>query len=208
MMVPVLALLLAAVPARASMSQGGADGFAAANGAAVYSITTDAGASPGRVIVRRLGLDGGVLWEDRWGQGREESPVGAAVTAWGGLSLAGDDSTGCFAAQWSERSNRLWSEDLRYGSECHARAVLVDADGNTYVLATTVAGGGSDATLWKIDRRGSTLWSYRPSSASTRYAFALTLSAAGDLVTVTTAESGPAGWLYRTFDVDSSGRAR
>jgi hypothetical protein len=202
------AVALAAVPASAVAPQGASGAFAVANGAAAYAIVTDVGATSGRVIVRRLGLDGGVLWEDRWGSGRNEDPVGAAVTSWGGISVAGDDDTGCFAAHWSARSNRLWSSELQYGSECHTRAVLVDASGSTYVLATTVAGGGSSATLWKIDRQGSTVWSYRPTGPTARYAFALTLSAAGDAVTVTTAYSGPNGWVYENFDVDSNGRAR
>lgn len=200
--------LLAAASARASAPQGGETGFAVANGAAAYSILTDAGAMSGRVILRRLGLDGGVLWEDRWGSGRNEAPVAAAVTSYGGVSVVGDDDTGCFAAHWSARSNRVWSQELQYGSECHARTVLVDGNGDSYVLATTVAGGNSDATLWKIDRRGGTAWTYRPSHSVSRYAFALTLSAAGDVVTVTTAASGPTGWVYESFDVDSAGRTR
>ncbi|MFI5344946.1 MAG: hypothetical protein ACHQ51_01090 [Elusimicrobiota bacterium] len=201
-------LLAAAASARASAPQGGASGFAAANGAAAYSVVTDAGATSGRVIVRRLGLDGGVLWEDRWGSGRNESPVAAAVTSYGGVSVVGDDDVGCFAGHWSTRSNRVWSQELQYGSECHARTVLVDESGNSYVLATTVAGGTSDATLWRIDRRGETSWVFRPSRPASRYAFALTLSASGDVLTVTTAASGPSGWVYENFDVDSAGRAR
>jgi len=204
----IAASLLLASAARASAPQEGSSGFAVANGAAAYAVVTDPGATSGRVIVRRLGLDGGILWEDRWGSGRNESPVGAAVTSYGGVSVAGDDDTGCFAAHWSTRSNRLWADELQYGSECHARAVLVDANGSTYLLATTVAGGGSDASLWKIDRQGGVLWSYRPSGPTNRYAFALTLSAAGDVVTVTTAYSGPNGWVYENLDVDSNGRAR
>lgn len=190
------------------MSSGGSDAFAVANGAAAYAIVGDAAASSQRVIVRRLGLDGGVVWEERFGEGRGESPVSAAVTSWGGVSVVGDDTTGCFAAHWSNRAARLWARDLRFGTECHARTVLVDSNGNTYVLATTVGGGVSDASLWRIDRRGETLWSYRPNGTVSRYAFALTLSAADDLVTVTTARSGPSGWVYDTFDVDSNGRAR
>lgn len=202
------ALAILAASARASAPRGADSGFAAANGSSVYSVVPDPGALSGRVLVRRLGLDGGVLWQERFGRGRNESAVGAAVTAWGGLSLIGDDDSGCFAAQWSGRSNLLWSQDLRYGSECHARAVLVDGEGDTYALATTVSGGVSDATLWKIDRRGQVAWTYRPTGPTARYAFALTLSAAGDSVTVTTAANGPNGWVYSDFGVDSSGRSR
>jgi hypothetical protein len=202
------ALLLIPAGARASAPQGAAAGFGVANGGAIYSVTPDPGATSGRVVVRRLGLEGAVLWQERFGSGRNESAVGAAVTAWGGLSLVGDDDGGCFAAHWSGRSNLLWSDDLRYGSECHARAVLVDGDGNTYALATTVSGGVSDATLWKIDRRGEVAWTYRPTGPNARYAFALALSAAEDAVTVTTAASGPSGWVYASFDVDSAGRSR
>lgn len=208
MRILVYAVLLTAAPARASQTQSGASGFAVANGPAAYAVVTDAGAVSGRVILRRLGLDGGVLWEDRFGGGRNEAPVAAAVTSYGGVSVVGDDDSGCFAGHWSQRSTRVWSQELQYGSECHARTVLVDGTGNTYLLATTVSGGASDATLWKIDRRGETNWVYHPSHATSRYAFALTLSAAGDVVTVTTAASGPAGWVYDRFDVDSSGRAR
>ncbi|MDE2510884.1 MAG: hypothetical protein KGL74_07165 [Elusimicrobia bacterium] len=204
----LLAVLLSAAPARASESQSGASGFAVANGPAAYAVVTDGGAVAGRVILRRLGLDGGVLWEDRFGSGRNESPVAAAVTSYGGVSVVGDDDTGCFAGHWSQRSTRVWSQEYQYGSECRARTVLVDGSGNTYLLATTVSGGASDATLWKIDRRGETNWVYHPSRPTSHYAFALTLSAAGDVITVTTAANGPAGWVYDSFDVDSSGRTR
>ena len=204
----ILAALLSAGPARAAVTEGASSSFAVANSPAAYAVVSDAGSTSGRIVVRRLGLDGGVVWEDRYGSGRNESPVAAAVTSWGGVSLVGDDDGGCFAAHWSDRGGRLWSQELQYGSECHARTVLVDADGNTYFLGTAVSGGNSDATLWKIDRRGSVLWTYRPGGRGGRYAFALTLAAAGDLVTVTTAYSGPAGWVYENFDVDAQGRTR
>ncbi|MDE2489372.1 MAG: hypothetical protein KGM24_00885 [Elusimicrobia bacterium] len=187
---------------------GGSAGFAAAYGGAAYAIVTDPGASAGRVIVRRLGFDGGVLWEDRWGEARGESPVDAAVTAWGGLSVVGNDSQGCFAVRWSSRGARLWSQDLRGGAACQARSVLVDGSGNVYVLATATTAGISQPDVWKIDRRGQVLWSYRPSRPTTRYAYALALDAAGDGVTVTTAQSGPEGWTYASFDLDAAGNPR
>ena len=87
----LLAVLLAAAPARASSPQGGNASFAVAYGAAAYAVVSDPGVASNRVTVRRLGLDGGLLWEQYYGAGQEETPVGAAVTSWGGLSVAGDD---------------------------------------------------------------------------------------------------------------------
>ena len=160
------------------------------------------------MTVRRLGLDGGVLWEQTYGAGRNETPVGAAVTSWGGVSVAGDNDVGCFAAHWASNGTRKWENDLQYGTECHVRAVLVDADGDTDVLATTTAGGVFGASVWKIDPRGTVLWSYSPAGPTPRYAFALTLDAAGDGVTTTTAANGPSGWTYETFGLDANGRRR
>ncbi|HEX4046835.1 MAG TPA: hypothetical protein VH309_03330 [Elusimicrobiota bacterium] len=202
------AALLSAVPAGASSVQGGSAAFAVAYGAAAYAIVTDRSATAERVTVRRLGLDGGALWEQRYGTGRTETPVGAAVTSWGGLSIAGDNTAGCFAAHWMSNGTRKWDNDLQYGSDCHVRAVIVDANGNTFVLATTTVGTVYGPGVWKIDKLGRVLWSYNPSAPDSSYAFALTLDAAGDGVTVTTAANGPSGWTYANFDVDSNGRPR
>ena len=201
------AALLSASAARASVPQGRSVAFAAAYGAAAFSVETDGNATAERVTVRRLGLDGGVLWEQRYGTGRNETPVGAAVTSWGGISVAGDNEGGCFAAHWSSNGTRKWDNDLRMGSECHVRAVLVDANGDTYVLATTTV-GNITPTIWKVDKTGAVVWSYTLSSATPRYAFALTLDAAGDGVTTTTATNGAAGWTYENFDLDANGRTR
>jgi hypothetical protein len=204
----LLASLSLAVPARASAPQGGTPEFAVAYGAAAYAVATDANATAERVTVRRLGLDGGVLWEQRYGTGGGETPVGAAVTSWGGVSVAGDDDRGCFVAHWGSNGVRKWENALRYGSECHARAVLVDANGDTYVLGTTTSGGVFGPSVWKIDQRGTVAWNYSPAGPVARYAFALTLDAAGDGVTATTAKNGAAGWTYDSFDLDANGRAR
>lgn len=204
----LLAALAVAAPARASAPQGVAPAFAVAYGAAAYAVATDENATAERVTVRRLGLDGGVLWEQRYGSGEGETPVGAAVTSWGGVSVAGDDNGGCFAAHWASSGVRKWENALRYGSECHVRSVLVDANGNTYVLGTTTSGGVLGPSVWKISSRGAVVWNYSPAGPVARYAFALTLDAAGDGVTATTATNGAGGWTYDSFDLDSSGRAR
>jgi len=201
------AALLASVSARASAPQGGSAAFAVAYGAAAFSVETDANATSERVTVRRLGLDGGVLWEQRYGTGRNETPVGAAVTSWGGVSVAGDNAGGCFAAHWASSGAQKWDNDLQMGSECHVRAVLVDANGDTYVLATTTV-GNLTPTIWKVLKTGAVAWYYTLSSSTPRYAFALTLDAAGDGVTTTTATNGASGWTYENFDLDANGRTR
>ena len=202
------AALLSAVPAGASAPQGGSAAFAVAFGPAAFAVATDANATAERVTVRRLGLDGGVLWEQRYGLGRNETPVGAAVTSWGGVSVAGDNDAGCFAAHWASEGAQKWDDALQYGSECHVRALLVDANGDTYVLATTTVGGVFGPSVWKIDKLGRVVWSFNPGGAGSRYAFALTLDAASDGVTTTTAARGASGWLYETFDLDTNGRTR
>jgi hypothetical protein len=202
------AALLAAVPARASAPQGGSPAFAVAYGAAAFAVTVDANATAERVTVRRLGLDGGVLWEQRYGTGRGETPVGGAVTTWGGLSVAGDNEGGCFAAHWASNGTRKWDDSLQIGSECHVRAVLVDANGDTYILATTTIAGSFTPTVWKVEKTGNVAWYFSLTSATPRYAFALTLDAAGDGVTTTTATNGSAGWTYENFDLDANGRTR
>jgi hypothetical protein len=204
----LLAVLLAAAPARASSPQGGSAAFAVAYGAAAYSVTSDPGVAANTVTVRRLGLDGGVLWQQFYGSGLNEAPVGAAVTSWGGISVAGDDSNGCFSVHWGSNGTRKWANALQYGSECHVRAVIVDANGDTYVLATTRLAGSFEPNLWKIDKQGRIQWTYRLPDGTSRYAFALTLDAAGDGVTTTTATNTAGGWVYDNFDLDSAGRTR
>jgi hypothetical protein len=204
----IFLLMMGASAARAMAPQDATGSFAVAYGGSAYAIITDAAAVSGRIIVRRLGFDGGIVWEDRWGEGHSESPVGAAVTAWGGVSIAADADNGCVVTHYTSRGIRLWTNSLQYGSDCHSRAVLVDASGNTYVLGTTTAGSVFDATVWKIDRRGTVLWNYRPTGPNSRYAFAIDLASASDGVNVTTAVNGPAGWVYDSFDLDASGRLR
>ena len=111
-------------------------------------------------------------------------------------------------AHWSSKGRLDWSTALNYGSSCQARTLLVDSNGNTYVLATTTQGTQFDATLWKFDHQGNSQWINRPNGFISHYAFGLTLSAAEDLVTVTNAVSGPSGWAYETYDVDSRGSRR
>ena len=204
----VAVVLLSAVFARASAPQGGGAAFAVAYGAAAFAVATDANATAERVTVRRLGLDGGVLWEQAYGSGRNETPVGAAVTSGGGISVAGDIDGGCFAAHWTSNGTRKWDDALQYGSGCSVRALLVDANGDTYVLATTTVGGAFGPSVWKIDKLGRIIWSYSPGGAVPRYAFALTLDAAGDGVTTTTAARASSGWTYESFDLDANGRTR
>lgn len=201
------AALMSAVPALASAPQGGSAAFAVAYGAAAFSVETDGNASAERVTVRRLGLDGGVLWEQRYGTNRNETPVGAAVTSWGGVSVAGDNDGGCFATHWASSGAHKWDNDLTMGSECHVRAVLVDANGDTYILATTTV-GNITPTVWKVDKTGRIDWYYTLASGTPRYAFALTLDAAGDGVTTTTATNTAGGWVYENFDLDSNGHTR
>jgi hypothetical protein len=206
-----LALVLLAAPAGASPMAGGGGGgtaFAVAQGAAAYAVVSDPTAVSGRVIVRRLGLDGDSPWQDRWGEGRSEEPVAAAVGAGGELTVVGDGAGGCWAARWSPGGRLLWSATLRYGSGCAARAALADGSGGVYVLATTTVGTGLAPTLWRLDARGATLWNDRPSDARSVYAYGLTLDAAGDGVTVLAATSAPSGWTYSSYRVDAAGRRR
>ncbi len=205
----LLAVLLASAAGASITGAGGGDPvFAVAQGAAAYAVETDAAATGGRVIVRRLGLDGGVRWQDRWGQGRGEEPVGAAVGAGEELTVFGGDSSGCWAAQWSPDGRLLWNADLQYGSSCQARAVVADGDGGVYALGTTTVGEGFAPTVWRLDRRGAVLWTDRDARPVSRYAYALTLAASGDGVSVTTAVSGPRGWVFGSYDLDASGRRR
>ena len=121
----LVVLLLSALPARARDASTGASAFALANGAAAYSVTTDAGAGSGRIVARRLGLDGGLLWEDRYGAGRNEEAVSAAVTRYGGLTVVGNNDNGCWVAHWSSKGRLDWESALNYGSACQARTCLL-----------------------------------------------------------------------------------
>lgn len=209
MTLALLSALLLCVPASARDAGSGASGFAVAEGAAAFSVITDAAASTGRIVARRLALDGGVAWEDRFGSGREEEAVAAAVTRYGGLTVIGNrEGGGCWLVHWSSRGRLDWDATPSYGASCQARTVLVDSHGNTYVLGTTTVGDQFDATLWKYDHLGNAQWIYRPTGGASHYAFSLALAPGEDAVTVTHAISGPNGWVYESYDVDSAGRRR
>lgn len=202
-----LCLLAAASPALASApTPASTPAFAVALGAAAFAVTADANSVNGRVIVRRLGLDGGLLWEQRWGSGRGETPVEGAVTTGGTVMVVGDMQQGCFLTRWNGSGGLLWTTDLLVGEECHARTLVVDANSDTFVLGTTTQKGVYAATVWKVDRRGSLLWSYRDDPTAPDYAFALVETASGDYLTVTTVRrDGAGGWQYNTFALDGRG---
>jgi hypothetical protein len=203
------ALAAAALSAAAAApARGAARTFTAASGLSAYVIAPAPSSLTGGILVRRLGLDGGVLWEDRWGDGRGESPVDAAVAPSGEVTVVGDDDAGCVAAHWSTEGRVLWSEGLQYGSSCRVRTALLDASGAVYVLATTTVGGVPAPTVWKLDARGNVLWSYRADAPGSGVGFDLAPIAGGGGVTVTTAVSTDAGWTYDTFDLDAAGRPR
>ncbi len=183
----------------------GTSAFAVALGHTAYAVTTDPNSVNGRLIVRRLGLDGGLLWEQRWGSGRNETPVEAAVTLTGTIIVAGDSSQGCFVTRWNVAGTVLWTTDLLAGTECHARTLVVDSENSTYMLATTTQDGAYAATVWKIDRHGNVLWSYRDDPNAPDYAFALLLAAKGDLVVLTAVRRDGTGWQYLNTALDPQG---
>jgi hypothetical protein len=191
--------------ASAAPPRSGTAAFAVALGASAFAVTADPNSINGRLVVRRLGLDGGLLWEERWGNGRGETPVEAAVTLTGTLVVAGDSTQGCFASRWNADGRLLWSTDLLVGTECHARTLVVDSDNNSYVLGTTTLNGEYAATVWKLDRHGNMEWSYRDDPGAPDYAYALLLSATGDLLDVTSVRRDGAGWQYQRFALDPRG---
>ena len=198
---------LGAAPSFAASPTAGTKAFAVALGPAAYAVTADPNEVNGRLIVRRLGLDGGLLWEQRWGMGRQETPVEAAVTLSGTVVVAGDSSQGCFATRWNSEGRLLWTVDLLQGTECHARTLVVDSENNSYVLGTTTMNGVFAATVWKIDRRGTLEWSYRDDSNAPDYAFAILLSAKADLATVTAVRRDGSGWQYTNFALNPRGES-
>lgn len=177
-----------------------------AHGAAVYAVIPEAYGVNGQIVIRRLGFDGGVQWEDRWGRGRRETPVQAAVHHNGQLVLIGDSLDGCFAARWHAEGRQSWSTTLVLGEECRARALHLDAAGQVYVLGTVSGGGIVQAALWKLDSRGDTLWRYRHDGPTPHYAYGLSLSPTADELIVTVVRNGPSGWVYDNVRLDSSGR--
>jgi len=203
------ALNVFSAPASAAPAVRGDSGtFTAASGLTAYVIAPVPSAAAGGVAVRRLGLDGGVLWEDRWQDGGRETPVDAAVGASGEVTVVGDGETGCVALRWSPEGRVLWSNVLQYGTSCRARTTMLDALGNAYVLATATVGGVLAPSVWKIGPRGNVLWTYSAEGGASRYGFDLAPIAGDAGVTVTTAASTDAGWVYDSFDLDAAGRPR
>lgn len=201
-----LILLLLSLPARAEHIQGGgAATVSIAIGDLIYAAMPVSGVN-GQIVVRRLAADGGVFWDQRWGRGLGEEPTAIAVTPDGGVVVAGANSRGCFLARFDAQGRSVWDASPVSTGLCRPAGVVVDGDGNSYLLATIDGRAGYDAMTWKLGVRGDVVWTYRRNSNEALYAQNLYLDPRGDRLRAFILRKHGTEFLEEFFRLDLAGR--
>lgn len=204
----LLLLPLLAAPARAEHSaSAGGDSVvvSAAQGAYLYS--AQPGPYGGTIIVRRVSPDGGLYWSESYGRGQGEEATALGVAADGGAVLGGARKKGCFLARW-DGSGRLGFEvsPEPYG-QCRPAAVLTDATGSAYVMATVSNNaGGFDAVVLAFNQKGEQRWKFRYPANDTVYARNLVLDPRGDRLRGYVLRRAGAEFIEEFFRLDLEGR--
>jgi hypothetical protein len=202
-----LAVLLLASAARAMQSAGGGAGtVSVAAGDLIYTAVPIPGGVNGQLLVRRLAADGGVFWEQRWGRARGEEPTSIAVAPDGGVVVAGAISGACFVVRFDATGRELWDAAPSAGGPCRPAGVVVDGEGNSYLLATVTGSAGYDALVWRLGTRGDAAWSYRYSQSSACYAQNLYLDPRGDRLRAFVLRKDGTEFREEFFRLDLSGR--
>lgn len=151
----------------------------AAQGAYLYS--AQPGAYAGTIVVRRVSPDGGLYWSESYGRNQGEEATALGVAADGGAVLAGARKKGCFIARWDAGGRLGWEGSPEPYGQCRPAAVLTDAVGSSYLLASVSNGnGGFDAVVLAFNAKGEQRWKWRYPANDTVYARNLVLDPKGD----------------------------
>lgn len=202
----ILVLLTGAVRAE-HVAEGGAAPVSIASGELIYVATPFPNGINGQMVVRRLALDGGVIWDLSWGRGQGEEPTSIATTPDGGVIIAGARKRGCFIVRFDAQGRQVWEANPVSTGLCRPAGVVTDGDGNVYLLATIDGRAGYDAMVWKLGRRGGdTVWTYRRDSNESLYAQNLYLDPRGDRLRAFVLRKRGTDFLEEFFRLDLSGR--
>lgn len=203
----LLALCLAA-PSRAEHARSGGDELvvSAAQGPFLYTAQPSAFAG-GPVVLRRVSPDGGLYWSESFGRGQGEEATALGVGADGGVVLAGARRKGCFLARWDAAGRLRWDAGLEPYGQCRPAAVLGDAVGSAYLLASVSNGGGGfDAVVLSFDARGEQRWRWRYPAGGTVYARSLVLDPKGDRLRGYVLRRDGPEFVEESFRLDLDGR--
>lgn len=200
-------LLLLAVSSRAEHIPGGGAGpVSIAAGELIYSAAPIPGGINAQIVVRRLSPDGGVFWEARFGRGRGEEASAIATTPDGGVIVAGSFKNGCFAARFDSQGRSVWEVAPPVSGQCRPAGIVVDAEGDSYLLATVDGRAGFDAMLWKFTARGDSSWSYRRDASESLYAQNLYLDPRGDRLRAFVLRKRGTEFVEEFYRLDLAGR--
>lgn len=202
----VFHLLLAVAASAEHIAGGGAGPVSIAAGGLIYSAAPIPGGINGQIVVRRLSPDGGVFWETRFGRGRGEEAAAIATTPDGGVVVAGSFKGGCFAARFDAQGRSVWEVTPPVSGQCRPAGVVVDNEGDSYLLATVDGRAGFDAMIWKFTARGDSSWSYRRDSSESLYAQNLYLDPRGDRLRAFVLRKRGAEFVEEFFRLDLAGR--
>ncbi|MDX6769587.1 MAG: hypothetical protein SF051_08655 [Elusimicrobiota bacterium] len=181
----LLAAALLAAPAAAEHRHDGEAEtvVSAAKGAFVFTAQHAHAGAGVQLIVRRLSPDGGEYWRDAYGRNQGEEAAALGIAADGGVVLAGARRRGCFAVRWDAQGRVRWEATTDASAQCRPAAVVSDAAGSSYMLATVADGrGGFEPVVVAFDARGDQRWRFRYPAPDTAYARDLILDPRGDRV--------------------------
>ena len=176
-----------------------------AAGDLLYTAVPLPGGINGQLNLRRLAVDGGVFWEQRWGRGRGEEPTSLATAPDGGVVLAGALRRGCFAVRYDATGRLLW-EAAPGSGQCRPAGVVTDAESASYLLATVEGPAGFEAVVWKLNARGEVLWNHRYAQSDPVYAQNLYLDPRGDRIRAFVLRKRGTEFIEEFFRLDLAGR--
>ncbi len=205
----LMLLLCLAEPSRAEhVHDGGGEAVVSvAKGALVFTAQHAHIGAGTQLVVRRLSPDGGEYWRDAYGRNQGEEAAALGITADGGVVLAGARKRGCFAARWDAQGRVRWDAASDASAQCRPAAVVSDAVGSSYLLATVSDGrGGFEAVVTAFDTRGDQRWRFRYPAPDTAYARDLILDPRGDRVHAFVLRRVGAEFVEEFFRLDLDGR--
>lgn len=206
-MLRLLLPLLLAAPSRAEHSSAAGDAtvVSAAQGAYLYS--AQPGPYPGTIVARRVSPDGGLYWSESYGRNQGEEATALGVAADGGAILGGARRRGCFLVRWDAAGRLGWEASPEPYGQCRPAAVLTDAVGSSYMLASVSNGnGGFDAVVLAFDQKGEQRWKWRYPANDTVYARNLVLDPKGDRLRGYVLRRDGVDFVEEFFRLDLDGR--
>lgn len=179
--------------------------MSAAQGPYLYS--AQPGPYAGIIVLRRVSPDGGLYWSESFGRSQGEEATALGVASDGGAVLGGARTKGCFLVRWDAAGRQRWETSPEQHGQCRPAAVLTDAVGSSYVLASVSNGGGGfDAVVLAFNHKGEQRWKWRYPASDTVYARNLVLDPKGDRLRGYVLRREGAEFVEEFFRLDLDGR--